>query len=264
MTNIIARFLFVLSFGGSCGLAAEQTATPVAASADLRPAFEKLGLTLRGQGSRPTCSVFTVAGALEFAASRKLQRPQRLSVEYLNWASNDVVGKAQDGGFFSDLWRGFARHGICPEDVMPYARKFRRSIAPEAAAISAASETAALGLQLHWIKEWDVKTGLTPDQMQAIKQTIASGWPVCGGFRWPKQEQWENDILKMCEAADVFDGHSILLVGFKDDAGLPGGGAYLMRNSNGAGSESWMPYAYAADFMNDAVWIDYDTGKKTD
>jgi hypothetical protein len=246
----------------SLRLPGKQRATTAATTADLRPAFEKLGLSLRGQGARPTCSVFTVTGALELAASRKLQRTQRLSVEYLNWASNDVVGKAQDGGFFSDLWRGFSKHGICPEEAMPYAQKFRRSIAPEASAVGAAREMVALGLQLHWIKEWNVKTGLTAEQINAIRQTITSGWPVCGGFRWPKSEQWKDDVLQMCEAADVFDGHSILLIGFKDDTSMAGGGAYLMRNSNGAGSEAWMPYAYAANFMNDAVWIDYDAEKK--
>lgn len=238
--------------------------SPNSTSADLRPVFEKWGLSIRGQGSRGTCSVFAVAGALEFAASRKLERTERLSVEYLNWASNDVVGKAQDGGFFSDLWSGFARHGICSEEAMPYAQKFKRSAAPDEQAINAAKEFASLGLRFHWIKEWDVKTGLTPEQTTEIKRTIASGWPVCGGFRWPNREQWKENVLQMCESSEVFDGHSVLLIGYKDDDAMPGGGAYLIRNSNGHGNESWMPYAYASAYMNDAAWIDYVAEKKTE
>ena len=140
---------------------------------------------------------------------------------------------------------------------MPYSAKFKRAAVPDAAAMEAAKATADLGLRLHWIKEWDVKTGLTEAQMESIKRTIASGWPVCGGFRWPKQEEWKDSILQMREAAEVFDGHSVLLIGCKEDAAIPGGGAYLIRNSNGGGSDAWMPFAYAANFMNDAAWIDY-------
>jgi hypothetical protein len=245
----------------SLRLPGERRETVSAASADLRPLFNKWGLSLRGQGTRPTCSVFTVVGALEFAASQQLDHTQRLSVEYLNWASNDVVKQAQDGGFFSDLWKGFARHGICPEEAMPYTTAFDQSAAPKDSAIAASRELSSLGLQLHWIKKWNVITGLTPGQMESIKQTIASGWPVCGGFRWPTREQWKGDLLEMCEAADVFDGHSVLLVGYKTDAEIPGGGAFLIHNTNGAGSVAWMPYAYAESFMNDAAWIGYETKK---
>ena len=50
--------------------------------------------------------------------------------------------------------------------------------------------------------------------LDAIKQTLATGWPVCGGFRWPKQDQWKNEVLQM-SPAEVFDGHSVLLVGYR-------------------------------------------------
>jgi hypothetical protein len=260
MTNPLRR-LFLIPLLVCASISVAEDAKPPT-SVDLRPELEKLGLSVRGQGARPTCSVFTVVGALEFAASRKLDQTQRLSVEYLNWASDDVVGKAQDGGFFSDLWRGFTRHGVCLEEVMPYAKKFKRSAAPDPAAAEAAKKAAELGLQFHWIKEWNVKTGLTAEQTAEIKRTLASGWPVCGGFRWPNREEWKDGVLQMRESSEVYDGHSVLLIGYKDDAALPGGGAYLIRNSDGKGNESWMPYAYAANFMNDAAWIDYGIEKK--
>ncbi len=41
----------------------------------------------------------------------------------------------------------------------------------------------SLGLRLHWIKEWDVNTGLTDAHIASIKQILSSGWPVAGGFR---------------------------------------------------------------------------------
>ena len=93
-------------------------------SVDLRPAFEKWGFGPRVQGKRGTCSVFAVAGALEYALASKQGRGTQLSVEFLNWASNQALGEMQDGSFFSDLWRGFAIYGVCPEEDMPYQDEF--------------------------------------------------------------------------------------------------------------------------------------------
>jgi hypothetical protein len=114
----------------------------------------------------------------------------------------------------------------------------------------------SLGLQLHWLKPWDVKTGLTPAAFAAIKQTLASGWPVCSGLRWPKQERWVEDVLQLCPVTDVYDGHSVLLVGYRDDRSQPGGGVFLFRNTSRAGKDGAMPYAYAQEFTNDAAWVD--------
>jgi len=38
-----------------------------------------------------------------------------LSVEFLNWASNQATTNSTDGGFFSDLWSGVAVFEIWPE-----------------------------------------------------------------------------------------------------------------------------------------------------
>ncbi len=222
---------------------------------DLRPALEKSGLSCRGQGSRNTCSVFAVTGALEYAMAHRQAPAKRLSVEFLNWASNDAVGRAQDGGFFSDLWRGLEKHGICTEEAMPYARAFDPAAAPSDDARKLAAG-AATGLSFHWIKRWDVKTGLTPEHLKEIRRTLDAGWPVCAGMRWPKREHWDGPMLRMTEATEVFDGHSVLLVGYRTDASAPGGGYFLMWNSNRPGPENRLPWAYAENYVNDAAWID--------
>lgn len=233
----------------------EPVAPAIPAQVDLRPVLERFGLSPRLQGARPTCSVFTVVGALEFAVAKKQGSTPRLSVEFLNWASNKACSDSQDGGFFSDLWKGFATYGICAETEMRYEEKFAPTRQPSDAALTDARTRLSLGLQLHWIKPWDVKTGLTPAAWTAIKQTLASGWPVCSGLRWPKQERWVADLLQLCPATDVRDGHSVLLVGYRDDAAQPGGGILLFRNTSHDGKDGAMPYAYAREFMNDAVWM---------
>lgn len=228
---------------------------------DLSSAFEKMTLPRRTQGARPTCSVFVVAGAIEFAVGKVQGQGTRLSVEYLNWAGNQVAGGKEDGGFFSDLWRGFEAHGICSEKLLPYAPSFDPGLDLLADAIADAANKRTLGLRYHWIKEWDVKTGLTKAHVAAIKQTLATGWPVCAGLRWPKKEIWKESVLQLCGPEAVRDGHSVLLVGYKDDAAQPGGGVFTFRNSSNRGEDGAMPYAYAEAYMNDAAWIDSPSSK---
>jgi hypothetical protein len=248
-----------------CLLSLPWTPTAAAAPAkavDLRPIFEDWNLAPRQQGARPTCSTFTVAGALEFAAAKRQGHGARLSVEFLNWAANKVCGDTEDGGFFSDLWKGFAAFGICAEEEMPYQAKFDPAQLPGAGALADGKTRLGLGLRLHWIKEWNVNTGLTEEHLAAIKRTLEAGWPVCSGLRWPKQEQWVEDVLQMCPSNAVRDGHSVLLVGYRDQAGPPGGGVLIFRNTSRNGRDGFMPYDYARAYMNDAAWVDYPARAK--
>ncbi len=231
------------------------SSTKLASAVDLRPAFQKWGLPLRSQGHRGTCSVFTMVGALEYALASRQQTGTVLSVEFLNWASNQATTNSHDGGFFADLWTGFEVFGICPEGPLPYQQDYNPHLQPDASALQRAKEADKWRLKLHWIKPWNVATGLTTGQFLEIKRTLSSGWPVCGGFRWPKRERWHQGVLQMATAQEVFDGHSVLLVGFQDSPGQPGGGVFLIRNSGGGVPDGAMSYEFVRAYMNDAAWV---------
>jgi hypothetical protein len=239
-------------------LGAEVGNASLPASADLRPVFANWGLTQRLQGARGTCSVFTMAGAIEYALARRQGRATVLSVEFLNWASNQAATNRDDGSFFSDLWSGFERYGVCPEADLPYQPRFDPGLTPPEQVLAAAARLKSAGLRLRWIKPWDVNTGLTEDHVIQIKRALASQWPVCGGFRWPKQERWTNNVLVMAPPSGVVDGHSVLLVGFKDDPGQPGGGTFLIRNSGRGQHDAAMTCEFARAYMNDAAFVDYE------
>jgi hypothetical protein len=267
MTSRRLLLLIALGLGGvglsdisvrAEGTPATQPAetNPLPAEIDLRPRLEQRGLIPRSQGERPTCSVFTFANALEVAVANAGQAEGRLSVEFLNWSANQTGRGVRDGGFFSEMWEGFAAHGICSENAMPYQKKFDPERSPDSSVQAGAKRTLELGLKPHWIKKWNVKTGLSDDEFANIRKTLHAGWPVCGGFRWPKRDAWKDDVLQMCTPEEVFDGHSVLLVGYRDDASQPGGGLFIFRNTNRNGRDGLMPYAYARSFMNDAVWIE--------
>lgn len=225
-------------------------------SVDLRPRFKRWGLEPRAQGARGTCSVFAMVGAIEYAVARRLRKGIRLSVEYLNWAGHRATGRTADGGFFSEIWQGFEAYGVCPEELMPYSTEYNPAIEPSRQAKEQAKRFRSLGLKLHWIKEWDVRTGSTEEQLLAIKRVLQRGFPVSGGSRWHKVEKWVNGVLQMCTPEEVFDGHSVLLVGYMDDAKQPGGGVFLIFNSGSAEREAMIPYEYVRTYLNDAVWIE--------
>jgi len=229
-------------------------------SVNLRPIFDAWGLDAHVQGKRGTCSAFVMTEAIEYAVASRQRRATRLSVEFLNWASNQATKTHEDGGFFSDLWKGYAAYGVCPEEDLPYLDHFDPNLQPSQKALARAKKIQALGLELHWIKEWDPKKGLTGEQLAEIQRTLQRRWPVCGGFLWPKREQWADGVLEMCPRDAVRDGHSVLLVGFRDDPAEPGGGVFLIRNSSGKSRDGLMSYEYVQTYMNDAVWVGRNRG----
>ncbi|HTE20423.1 MAG TPA: hypothetical protein VK689_18820 [Armatimonadota bacterium] len=220
---------------------------------DLSPRFAALGLPRRDQGKRPTCSVFTVAHALEYALAVAAGGGAPVSVEYLNWAARQGNGRTDDGGFFSEIWAGYEDHGSCPEALLPYRAEHDPGLQPDPSALDAARgfQTA---LRLEWIKEWDPETGVTPAQMERLRAVLASGNPICAGLRWPRNPVWAGEVLELCPPEAVFDGHSVLLIGYRADPALPGGGAFRIRNSNRPAS-GFLPYAYVSQYLNDAAWI---------
>ena len=222
---------------------------------DLRPNMKKWGLETRPQGPRGTCSVFALTGAIEYAVAHKQKHGTTLSTEYLNWAGHKASNRTVDGGFFSELWKGYEQFGICPEISLPYQSKFDVNLQPHESQTTEAKKFQDFKLKLYWIKEWNPHTGLTEKHIDKIKLVLRKKWPVCGGLRWPKQEKWTEGTLQMCGEEDVFDGHSILIVGYRDDPKEDGGGVFLIKNSGGSNRDGALPYSYVRAYMNDAAWI---------
>ncbi|NLE39410.1 MAG: hypothetical protein GX621_15420 [Pirellulaceae bacterium] len=211
--------------------AADASGLP--ASVDLRDKFDQWGLTPRQQGRRPTCSVFTVVAALEFALARKSGAGTELSVEYLNWAANRVTGRNEDHGqFFHNLLNAYGQHGICGEQDMPYRRRFNRELAPSETALARAKELREAGLEIHWINPLRPRRRLTNEKFAEIKRVLAAGWPVGAG-----------------------SSHSRLLVGYRDDPEQPGGGVFFTKDS-APGAYAEVTYEFVKTAVGDVFWIE--------
>src|SRR5262249_10772479 len=67
-------------------------------------------------------------------------------------------------------------------------------------------------------------------------------------------------VLHIPPPSQVFDGHTVAEVGYRDDPSQPGGGVLIFRNSNGPrwgeNGYAYIPYAYIQQYVNDALWLE--------
>jgi hypothetical protein len=178
--------------------------------------------------------VFTTTGVFEFAASKHYNKGTRFSVEYLNWACNEVINNhTQDRGqFFRDLLRAYEEHGICTESEMTYTRRFEPELKPSPEAIEAAQKIHDLDLKVHWLRRWRRTPGLREWNVRDVKAVLAKGYPVAAGA-----------------------SHSRIIVGYEDDVDQPGGGIFHTQDS-GRGRFDTVTYDFALKQMNDLFWVE--------
>jgi len=199
---------------------------------DLRPALWDYGLKPKSQGARGTCSVCTVTTGLEYALAKSVGQGRPLSAEYLNWAANQAAGHESDGQFFFNAVKGFEQHGICREDLMPYAAEFDPARTASEEARRYGDQVKARGLVVHWLVEWREGLGLSDEELAKIVTALDGGYPVCAG-----------------------SGHSRLIVGYVKDVALPGGGVFIAADSAVA-DYAELTFEYVKANMVDLVWIE--------
>jgi len=240
----------------ACALAGEvPPATALPAEVDLQPQFDRCGLAVKNQGGRPTCSLFAVTGLAEFEwGTAQPAAATRFSEEFLAWGANDATGTAGDQAMFHEATQALQRYGMCREDDMPYDAG-SSSLPSEAARRDARSRDS---WRVIWIKRWNIANGLSSEQSAAIREQLSAGHPVAVGMRWPTHPQLdEHAQLTTAPGTGVVDGHSVLLVGYRDDASQPGGGSFKLRNSFGpewgAAGYAWLSYDYVQQYTNDAL-----------
>ena len=233
---------------------------------DLRPTINSLGLAIRDQGSRPTCSVFAMVFLLEYMYCTRLALLEDdLSEEYLNYASNQVMGVDKDGGFFWQLDDGYQEYGIVPERSVGYEKSQVTTLRP----VFVTRGKAWKRLAANFIKPWDSSSGATDKQIQRTIAHLDQNIPVAIGAWWIEDSStsWGTSVVSGVEVldvpptsekgADLQDGHSVVLVGYCRDSPFDGGGYFIFRNckgtSYGDAGYGYMPYEYVSRYANDLV-----------
>jgi hypothetical protein len=238
-------------------------APPALPQVDLRPAIRSLGLAIRNQGSRGTCSVFAMTFLLEFMYGTRLGTPVNdLSEEYLNYVANLVSGNTGDGDFFSNLDAGYQAWGIVPEAALAYQPVEVTTVSQDVL------DRGKLWSRFRadFIKPWDTAKGAAQNQVDRAIAYLDRQIPVACGSWWPDSAHWSTSVIDGVEVMDVpsatlkhvavFDGHSVALVGYRRDNAFPGGGYFVFRNSWGPWGDhgyGYMPFSYVLTFTNDLV-----------
>lgn len=238
-------------------VAGDRASEGLPASVDLRPLFDEHGLECGRQGKRNTCSLFAITAVANFEAAEQTGESPRFSPEYLVWAANKATARRGDQAMFYEATHGLNELGIASMDAIPYT-DVPGGVTPDEALVDSAAQWRHRW-RVHWIKRWNLGSGLSVEELAEVKRQLAAGHSVACGLRWPVQPRG-NDLMEVPAADHVRDGHSIVLVGYEDDASLPGGGALVFRNSYGPewgeGGYARMSYAYAREYGNDAVWLE--------
>lgn len=230
--------------------------------ADLRPKIKEHALQVKDQGNRNTCSVFAVNFCHEFlwATQKNFGMGADFSEEYLNYVKNVACNIKKDGGFFSQIDKGYQTWGVYMTGLVPYKSSYDSNYKVPQAYMDVAKKWDRA--KADFIKEWNPNMGANSAQIAKACSYLDQGIPVAGGFLWPNSLQFEKkaglDLMKVpTSKAQVFDGHSVALVGYKKSTLFPGGGYFVIRNSWGKnwGEEGYalMPFDYVAKYANDLL-----------
>jgi len=218
----------------------------------LRPDYQRLGLDVKHQGRRGSCTIFGTLGVIEFHYARRGQN-LRLSEQFAGWAAAKASGNSQKLESYSSraLIQGIKAHGVCTEDLMPYDARRTGRPSPEALADAATRRSISETIFQRY-RENRREKGFTEQTLNAICWSIYEGHPVTAAVGWP-------DTVRLDEGGNIEwkrrtpppSGHMVVFVGYEIDDRWPGGGRMEIRNSWG---ENWGLDGYA--------YVDFDYLKK--
>ena len=225
---------------------------PRASLADKMPA-------IRNQGPRGTCVAHACTALREYLTG---DRAIDLSEQYLYWAARQKlitpILKDRPGLLLAYGMAALVEHGIPPEDAWPYnpaQLPGNEDQGPPPAGIEAPARANRLRKYSGIFPRdtYSLKVQLAHDNPVAVTVPTFGFWggaliDYTGTVRLPFTAEGTRSPLTRLETA-----HAICLVGYQDDAAVPGGGYYIVRNSWGetwAGQcpdgrgYFWLPYAY--------------------
>ena len=255
---------------GAPGLAAPGPTAPggLPAAVDLRAEMP----AVRFQGARPVCEIMAVCAALDHLYAGDPSRPVRThSPQFLWWNyQRTVASRVQprevwgntgtDGPHLAFALRR-AGHAAGEPYVPPEQGTIDEALAPfdpDLAFDAPGDDPLAvakrhLGATADRIARGEALPAQGAEAMflrldlATLKAALADRRPVVIGLP-VREDDWESltawqDLLPDLTPGSAADtaGHAVLLVGYADDPAVPGGGAFLFRNSWGT---SWANAGY--------------------
>lgn len=247
---------------------------------DLRPKFFELGLGVKDQGRRPSCSVFAIVSALEFQNAELNGTAEKFSEEYLIWAARKTThrvgsgaidltgtttdtGKEQedkDEGFaLPEVVAGLRAYGIPLQSAMPNALVGKMDAIAEPPAEVLKQARTHCRVFVHQIPGRDGAT-----RISNLVHALNAGVPVAIGLRWPHYRTLRAGYIS--QQKPILDyAHAVTLVGYRSETGRMEDAVFLFKNSWGMswgeGGYGRVTYKYLENYLLDAVVLEVQRGE---
>ena len=242
---------------------------------DLRSKFRELELITKSQGRRPSCSVFAVVSALEFQNALVAGKPEKLSEEYLIWATRKTLGQAQatsasgtypvdeelssgdaDAGFhLIEVVQALRSYGI------PLSEQMRNTYGKSMAKIQEPSEELInIARTRRKVYSYLITGRDSVAQIDGIIHALNEAVPVVIGIGWPHYKSlMEAPILSGQKPRSGY-GHAVTVVGYKCETGQYKDILFAFKNSYGrrwgVNGYGYATYPYLQKHLNSAVFLD--------
>lgn len=237
----------------------------------LQPEFIRLGLAVKNQGRRPSCAVFSIVSALEFQNARLSGSIEKLSEEYLIWATRRSLGftdpaspllrdpetdeLSEDAGFaLPSVIAALQTYGIPLYDDMRNQPGLAAADIPEPP-----PEIIARARSRRLVFISPLPGGRPAVVIPRIIHALNAGFPVPVGVRWPHERAIRAGVLAgQTPLPDAF--HAVTIVGYECPAGRLEETTFVFKNSYGPrwgqGGYGRASYAYLSRHLVDAYVLD--------
>ncbi len=216
----------------------------------------------RNQGDRGACVAFASVALREYV----LAHGHELSEQFLYWACKELDGAPGPGTYIHTAMTALSTYGTCKAATWPYNGRQRDDNEGQGPPPHGAVEEAKQFRMLH------TRT-IEPSLVDHYKHVLAggdegAGMPIVFAvlvFRsWymsPETHRTGKITMPLPGEDPELGGHAMCVVGYVDDASVPGGGYFIVRNSWGdewaadspeAPGHAMIPYAYAERYAVEA------------
>lgn len=244
---------------------------PLEAEVDLRPKFFELELGVKNQGRRPSCAIFAIVSCLEFQNAELTGHAEKLSDEYLSWATRKIARRpvaplpnldddtainedADEGFTLDEVVAALRGYGIPLQATMP--NTFGRSLAsigdPPAAIIAEAQQRQRVFV--HALPGHDSRT-----RINNLVHTLNAGMPVSVGMAWPSFRTLRGGYISHQKPTEG-SGHAVTVVGYKSPEGRLEETVFIFKNSWGSawgqGGYGLVTYHYLENYLGEAVVLE--------
>ena len=241
-------------------------------SVDLRPKFSDLALNVKNQGPRPSCAVFAIVSALEYQNAQLAGQAERLSEEYLIWATCKTLNRAPrvrpttdtenpenldsiDEGFaLSEVVTALRTYGIPLQSSMPYSFANTPAADPPNAVIEEARTHRRVSIFV-------LPGRNAPTRLANLIQALDAGIPIAVGLRWPAWRAVRSAYLDQQKPLEG-TGHGVTIVGYENKTGAIKDTVFVFKNSWGvkwgASGYGYATYAYLVANLTDTALLELE------